>query len=49
MTDLTYLNCPDKFDIQTANVSNPAKTIVNFFYSAFDNPEHQSRVDNMVI
>ncbi len=44
LTDLTYLNCPDKFDITTANASNPSQKIVNFFYSAYDNDKHHSRV-----
>jgi hypothetical protein len=50
ITDLTYLNCPDKFDINSVNITtSSSSSIINFFYSAYDNPTHTARVENIVI
>jgi len=38
VTDLTYLNCPNDYEVTIANVTKPNDMIVKFFFSAFDNP-----------
>jgi hypothetical protein len=49
LTDLTRLNCPNDYDVNTANSTKPNDAFVKFFFSAFDNSQFKSTVDAIVI
>lgn len=44
LTDVTYLNCPSDYTTASVNISRSSKELAKFFYSVYDNADHQAKV-----
>lgn len=49
VTDLTYMNCPDGYDVTVANVTKESDAIAKFLYSAYDTPEFKAKIEGIII